>query len=130
MINLKNHFNNLNLILCKKNLKIYVIILTVVIGFFGCEEDSIEERAIKQNKLSTEMEAFQKQLVGFDSSFSSKNESAKANQEFLFIEASRNLLLANGVTENEINEMMKQDKGNMVKMAMSTFFENKSLINQ
>src|SRR5690606_10184250 len=41
----------------------------------------------------------------------------KTNQENLFIEASKDLLLANGVSENKVEQLVKQDKSKMVKMA-------------
>jgi len=114
----------------KKNLKTYVIVFAFAVGFFGCEKDSIEENAIEQNQLSIEMEAFQKQLTVFDSAFTSKTTTYKTTKENSFIEAAKNLLLANGISENKVNELMMKDKDNLVKMAMLTFFENKKLIIQ
>lgn len=76
------------------------------------------------------MEVFQEQLTGFNASYGTKSETAKTNQENLFIDASKNLLLANGVSEKKVNQLMKQGKDKMVKMAMLTFFENKKSINK
>lgn len=114
----------------KKNLTFYEIIFTITIGFYGCETDAVKDSPIEQQKLSPEMEVFQEQLTAFNASYSSKSLAAKTNQENLFIEASKDLLLANGVSENKVEQLVKQDKSNMVKMAMLTFFENKKSINK
>lgn len=108
----------------------YTLVFVVGLCLLGCAAETIDTETYKESRLSAEVIEFERLLNQYSkNAHQNKRNVMTVTETNDFMKASKNLLLVNGLSTEELSALAKAGNESLIKQAMIAYVEFKKLNN-